>query len=134
MQNRNRNFFPGLNISTGKLLQNGRSCPTGSLKKIISYRPLKFQKHSARNIGLPCSFCCFYEHFKQLFYIQNRKMCFSKKILYQHFATFLPARNSFISEKISHSFFLMKMKNLKENINHLWLFKLGKLNKRHLVS
>ena len=36
----------------------------------------------------------------QFFYIQNRKMCLSKQILYQHFALFCPARDSFSSENI----------------------------------
>ena len=33
----------------------------------------------------------------QFFYIQNRKMCFTKKDLYQYFV-FCPAWNSFSSE------------------------------------
>ena len=37
---------------------------------------------------------------KQFFYIQNRKMCLSKKILYQYFVAFCPAWNSFSSENI----------------------------------
>ena len=36
----------------------------------------------------------------QFFYIQNRNMCLSKKILYQHFHVFWPALNSFYSETI----------------------------------
>ena len=35
----------------------------------------------------------------QFFYIQKRKMCLNKKILYQYFA-FCPARDSFSSENI----------------------------------
>ena len=34
------------------------------------------------------------------FYIQNRKMCLSKKILYQYFVVFCPAWDSFFSENI----------------------------------
>ena len=37
---------------------------------------------------------------KQFFYIQNRKMCLSKKILYQYFVVFCPAIDSFSFENI----------------------------------
>ena len=37
---------------------------------------------------------------KQFFYIQNRKMCLSKKILYQYFVVFCPADDRFSSENI----------------------------------
>ena len=37
---------------------------------------------------------------KQFSKIQNRKMCLSKKILYQYFAVFCPADDRFSSENI----------------------------------
>ena len=37
---------------------------------------------------------------KQFFYIQNRKMCLNKKILYQYFVVFCPPWDSFSSENI----------------------------------
>ena len=37
---------------------------------------------------------------KQFFYIQNRKICLSKKILYQYFVAFCHAWGSFSSEDI----------------------------------
>ena len=37
---------------------------------------------------------------KQFFDIQNSKMCFSKKILYQYFVVFYPAWDNFSSENI----------------------------------
>ena len=40
----------------------------------------------------------------QFFYIQNCKMCFNKKILYQYFV-FCPTWDSFSSEKIHIYFF-----------------------------
>ena len=50
-------------------------------KKIfLSYQSLKIHKHSI-NIGLSCSDFSL-NLLKQFFYIQNHKMCSSKKILY----------------------------------------------------
>ena len=55
-------------------------------KDIISYRRLKTQKHSV-SIGFSCFGFYFHEHFNRQFtyavflYIQNRKMCLSKKVL-----------------------------------------------------
>ena len=37
---------------------------------------------------------------KQFFYTQNRKMLFSKNILYQYFVVFCPAWDSFSSDNI----------------------------------
>ena len=37
---------------------------------------------------------------KQFFYIQNYKMCLSKKTLYQYFVVFCPAWDSFSAENI----------------------------------
>ena len=56
-------------------------------KKIISCGRLKNRKHLV-SAGLSCSDFSFYEHFNrhmQFFYIQNRWMCLSKKILCQYF-------------------------------------------------
>ena len=53
------------------------------------------------SIGLSCSGFSFYEHFNShdaIFYIKNRKMCVSKKILYQYFVIFSPAFDSFCIE------------------------------------
>ena len=55
-------------------------------KSFASYQRLKTDKHSV-SIDLPCSGFSFYERFNRqftcaVFYIQNRKMCFTKKILY----------------------------------------------------
>ena len=67
----------------------------------------------------------------QLFYIQNRKNCLSKKILYQYFAVFLPC----LPQLLFWKYFIYHYITLKskENINHLWLFKLGERNNRHSV-
>ena len=73
--------------------QRTHGCPAWSLKKIIRYQRLKTQKHSVR-IGLSCFGCSCYEHFNrqlllmQFFYVQNRNMYSSKKILYQYFVDF----------------------------------------------
>ena len=80
------------------------------VKKIISYRNLKTQKHSV-SIGFPCSAFSFYEHLNRqftytVFYIQNHKMCFNKKILHQCFV-FCPGRSNFTPQKLSHSLFLV---------------------------
>ena len=58
----------------------------------ITYRRLKTQKHSV-SIGLSGSGFSFYEHFNRqltyaVFLYSNRKMCLSKKILYQYFVVF----------------------------------------------
>ena len=37
--------------------------------------------------------------YAQLFYIQNRKMCLSKKILFHFWGVFLPCLEQFLSEK-----------------------------------
>ena len=68
--------------------------PDLTLKKyFISYRRLKTQKYSV-SIRFPCSGFSFCEHFNRkltyafFFYIPNRKMCFSEKILHQYFVLF----------------------------------------------
>ena len=53
------------------------------------------QNFNAAYASLSCSGFSFYEHFSRQFifvvwYIHNRKICFSKKILYQYFVSFLP--------------------------------------------
>ena len=57
--------------------------------------------------------------------LQNRKMCFSKNILYQYFVIFCTASSL---EKFYLHFFSAVYEALKpkENINHPRLFKLGK--------
>ena len=51
----------------------------------------------------------------EFFYIQNRKMCFSKKFLNQYFVVFCPAWDSFSSEKT----LWQSTKNLKKIYNPL---------------
>ena len=81
------------------------------VKKTISYRRVKTQKHLV-SIGLPCSAFPFYEHFNRqftyagIFYIQNRKMCLSKKILNQQIVVFSLAWGNFSPEKILIHFFI----------------------------
>ena len=70
----------------------------------ISDQRLKTQKHSV-SAGVFCSGFPFYEHFNRQFseaflYIQNRKMCLSKKISYQYFVVFYLARDRFSTENI----------------------------------
>ena len=73
-------------------------------KKKISFQCLKTQKHSV-SIGL-CTVFSFNEHFhKQLINavflcVQNRKICFSKNILYQQlFVASLPCLEQFLLRK-----------------------------------
>ena len=59
------------------------------------------------SIGLSCSGLSFFGHCNRqftyaVFYIQNRNLCLSKKILYQYFDAFCPAWDSFSSENILH--------------------------------
>ena len=57
----------------------------------------------------------------QSFHIQKRKMCFSRKILYQYFVVFYPAWDSFSSE---NNFYYIALKSqtipdsLKKLRNH----------------
>ena len=51
-------------------------------------------------------------------------MCFNKKILYQYFVVYLPCLEQLLPWK-HFIFHYAALKNFK-NINHLWLFKLGK--------
>ena len=70
----------------------------------------------------------------QFFYIQNRQICLSKKILYQYIVVvfFCPAWDSFSSENSFES--LHSAKNLiKENVNHSCLFKPEMWNNRRSV-
>ena len=98
--------------SRRKLLHNGHQVSGVKLEKFfISYRRLKNQKYSV-SIGLSCSGFSFYEHFNRkftyvVFYIQNRQMCLSKKILYQYFIVFFcPAWDRLSSENILYVFTL----------------------------
>ena len=69
------------------------------------------------------------------FYIQNCKMCLSKKIFYQYFVyftnIFYPTWDSFFSESILYVSTLHWKP--EEIIKHPWLFKLGKWNNRRSV-
>ena len=69
------------------------------LKKIY-----KLPQKDSVSIGLCCSGFSLYEYFNTQFiysfFIENHKMCFSKKILYQYFVSFCPALDSFSSENI----------------------------------
>ena len=64
------------------------------LKKLFeSYRRLKTRKYSV-NIDRSCSGFSFYMYFKRqftytVFYILNRRTCFSKTIMHQYFVVFL---------------------------------------------
>ena len=72
-------------------------------KFFISYRRLKTQKHSV-SIGHFRS--VFFMNIlidnlqRRFFYIQDRKMCLSKKVLYQYIVVFCPAWDSFSYENI----------------------------------
>ena len=71
----------------------------------------------------------------QFFYIQNRKMCFSKMILHQYVGQLL--RWKIWKWKLSHSFFRIvttQHYNNNQNKNRPWLFKLEKWNNIHPVS
>ena len=66
-----------------KQLHNRHSCSAWTLG---------YRRHSV-SIGLSCSNFSFYDYFARqfayaVFYIQNRKMCLSKKILCQYFVGF----------------------------------------------
>ena len=61
---------------------------------------------------------------KHFFYMENHNVCLSKKILYQDIGDFCPAWDSLSSENILH--LITQQENLKENIYHQWLCKLGK--------
>ena len=73
---------------------------------ILSHRCLKTRKDSV-SIGLTCSGFYFYEHFNiqcayaVAFYVQNRKMCLSKNIIYTNILLFLcPAWDRFSSGNV----------------------------------
>ena len=84
----------------------------------ISDQRLKTQKHSV-SAGVFCSGFPFYEHFNRQFseaslYIQNRKMCLSKKISYQYFVVFYLARDRFSTENILYVIAQHYAKSVKE--------------------
>ena len=56
--------------------------------------------------------------------MENHNVCLSKKFLYQDIGDFCPAWDSLSSENILH--LITQQENLKENIFHQWLCKLGK--------
>ena len=58
-------------------------------------------------------------------------MCYSKKNLYQYFVVFYPVWDSFFSENLLYV--IKYHKKIEENINHPWLFKLGKWSNRYPV-
>ena len=104
----------GLNISTGNQTFS-KLCPRKAafvtditdqheVKKLFSYWRLKPQKYSV-SIVLFCSGFSFYELFNRQFieavFLQStRKMCLSKKILYQYFVVFCPADDTFSPENM----------------------------------
>ena len=110
-----------------------------TLKKYISYRRIKTQKHSV-SIELPYS-GSFYEHFYiqltyAVFFIFKIVKCVSVERFYTNTLFFCPVWGSVTSEKISQSLFravTRRQKKSKENISHPLHFKLGKWNNRHRV-
>ena len=68
-----------------------------------------------------------------IFYIQNRSVCLSKKILlfFILYCFFALLGTASPLEKFYEE--LHSTKKLKENINHPWFFRLGKWSKRHQV-